>query len=154
MLVVTAAVGLVGASPAAGQVREVRGGSSQEGIAQNSGTAMEALQYARSKLGAPYQYGATGPSSFDCSGLVQWAYRQAGVTLKRTTYDQVKQGVPVSRSNLRPGDLVFFYSRVSHVGMYVGGNRMIHAPRPGQRVRIVSLEGHYTANFHSARRVV
>ncbi|KUP98339.1 hypothetical protein AC529_02360 [Thermobifida cellulosilytica TB100] len=114
---------------------------------------MKALRHAESKIGAPYRWGAAGPSAFDCSGLVQWSFRQAGVTLKRTTTDQVTQGSPVSRSQLRPGDLVFFYSGPSHVGIYAGDNKMIHAPRPGKNVQIVDLSRYYDQHFHSARRI-
>ncbi len=76
------------------------------------------------------------------------------MTLKRTTYDQATQGKPVSRSQLRPGDLVFFYSGPSHVALYVGDNQIIHAPGSGKTVQIVSMSGHYEENFNSARRVV
>ncbi|TDQ55253.1 C40 family peptidase [Actinorugispora endophytica] len=149
-LAMAASVGLVGAGHAAGQVREVR----ESRPSHSHEVTEEVVRYARSKIGSPYRRGGTGPSSFDCSGLVQWSYRQAGVTLKRTTYEQVKQGTPVSRSNLQPGDLVFFYSRISHVGIYVGDDKMIHAPKPGRRVQVESMVGHYTTHFHSARRVV
>ncbi|MEY9214123.1 C40 family peptidase [Thermobifida halotolerans] len=120
---------------------------------RGSSTAEEALRHAESRIGAPYRWGAAGPNAFDCSGLVQWSYRQAGVTLKRTTRGQVTQGQPVSRSDLRPGDLVFFYSGPSHVGIYVGGDKMIHSPNSGKRVQIVPMAHHYDRNFHSARRV-
>ncbi|WP_030420766.1 NlpC/P60 family protein [Streptomyces sp. SCSIO 75703] len=95
-----------------------------------------AVAYAYQKLGSPYVWGATGPHSFDCSGLIQAAYRSAGVSLPRTTYAQIGAGRPVSRAELRPGDLVFFYSGISHVGIYVGDGRMIHAPNPSSQVRL------------------
>ncbi|MEV5463056.1 NlpC/P60 family protein, partial [Streptomyces cellulosae] len=89
--------------------------------------AAAAVSYAYQKLGSPYVWGATGPNAFDCSGLVQAAYRSAGVSLPRTTYSQISAGRRVSRSELLPGDLVFFYAGISHVGIYVGDGRMIHA---------------------------
>ncbi|MGW2208380.1 NlpC/P60 family protein [Streptomyces sp. NPDC001781] len=102
--------------------------------------ASAAVAYAYRKLGSPYVWGATGPDAFDCSGLIQAAYRSAGISLPRTTYAQINAGRRVSRSQLRPGDLVFFYSGVSHVGIYVGGGRMIHAPNPSAPVRVASID--------------
>ncbi|MEU8585488.1 NlpC/P60 family protein [Streptomyces sp. NPDC048664] len=102
--------------------------------------AAEAVAYAYAKLGSPYVWGATGPHSFDCSGLVQAAYRAAGISLPRTTYSQIDAGRRVSRAELRPGDLVFFYSGVSHVGIYVGNGRMIHAPNPSAPVRLAPID--------------
>ncbi|NKI40561.1 C40 family peptidase [Streptomyces physcomitrii] len=98
-----------------------------------------AVAYAYRALGKPYVWGATGPNSFDCSGLIQAAYRAAGVALPRTTYSQINAGTRIGRGQLRPGDLVFFYSGISHVGIYVGGGKMIHAPRPGAPVRIAPI---------------
>ncbi|MCX5392666.1 NlpC/P60 family protein [Streptomyces sp. NBC_00094] len=102
--------------------------------------AAEAISFARSQLGKPYVWGATGPSAYDCSGLTQAAWRAAGVSLPRTTYTQINAGQRVSRSQLAPGDLVFFYSGISHVGLYIGGGQMIHAPRPGAPVRIAPID--------------
>ncbi|MFJ2816732.1 NlpC/P60 family protein [Streptomyces sp. NPDC087294] len=102
--------------------------------------AAAAVAYAYAKLGSPYVWGATGPYSFDCSGLVQAAYRAAGVSLPRTTYAQIGSGRRVPRSELRPGDLVFFYSGISHVGIYVGNGRMIHAPNPSAPVRLAPVD--------------
>ncbi|MFD4773954.1 C40 family peptidase, partial [Streptomyces sp. NPDC058427] len=102
--------------------------------------AAEAVAFAYGALGKPYVWGATGPSSFDCSGLTQAAWRSAGVSLPRTTYTQINAGRRVGRSELAPGDLVFFYSGVSHVGLYIGNGRMIHAPRPGAPVRIAPID--------------
>ncbi|WP_406392756.1 NlpC/P60 family protein [Streptomyces sp. NBC_00887] len=101
--------------------------------------AAQAVDFAYGALGKPYVWGATGPSSFDCSGLTQAAWRAAGVSLPRTTYTQINAGSRVSRSELAPGDLVFFYSGVTHVGLYIGGGQMIHAPRPGAPVRIAPI---------------
>ncbi|MEU1369313.1 NlpC/P60 family protein [Streptomyces sp. NPDC005803] len=102
--------------------------------------AAEAVAFAYTALGKPYVWGATGPSSFDCSGLTQAAYRSAGVSLPRTTYTQIAAGRRVSRSELEPGDLVFFYSGISHVGLYIGNGQMIHAPRPGAPVRVAPID--------------
>lgn len=99
-----------------------------------------ALSYAYAKLGSPYVWGAAGPDAFDCSGLVQAAYRSAGISLPRTTYAQIDAGRRVSRSELQPGDLVFFYSGVSHVGIYVGNGQMIHAPNPSAPVRLAPVD--------------
>ncbi|MFJ1841311.1 NlpC/P60 family protein [Streptomyces sp. NPDC088146] len=102
--------------------------------------AAEAVAFAYGALGKPYVWGATGPSSFDCSGLTQAAWRSAGVALPRTTYTQINAGQHISRSELAPGDLVFFYSGISHVGLYIGNGQMIHAPRPGAPVRIAPID--------------
>ncbi|MFJ9868492.1 NlpC/P60 family protein [Streptomyces sp. NPDC101165] len=102
--------------------------------------AAAAVAYAYQKLGSPYVWGATGPDAFDCSGLVQAAYRSAGVSLPRTTYAQINAGRRVSRSELQPGDLVFFYSGISHVGLYIGNGQMIHAPNPSAPVRVAPID--------------
>ncbi|MEV7233359.1 C40 family peptidase [Streptomyces sp. NPDC051020] len=103
--------------------------------------AAEAIAFAYGALGKPYVWGATGPSSFDCSGLTQAAWRSAGVSLPRTTYTQINAGRNIPRSELVPGDLVFFYSGISHVGLYIGDGQMIHAPHPGAPVRIAPIDG-------------
>ncbi|MDN3271023.1 C40 family peptidase [Streptomyces sp. MA15] len=113
--------------------------------------AAQAVAYAHQKLGSPYVWGATGPDAFDCSGLVLAAYRSAGVSLPRTTYAQINAGRKVSRSELLPGDLVFFYSGISHVGLYVGDGRMIHAPNPSAPVRVAPVD---QMPFAGATRVV
>ncbi|MFE5187215.1 NlpC/P60 family protein [Streptomyces sp. NPDC056628] len=102
--------------------------------------AAAAVSYAYTKLGSPYVWGATGPDAFDCSGLTQAAYRAAGVSLPRTTYSQIGAGRRVSRSELLPGDLVFFYSGISHVGLYIGNGQMIHAPNPSAPVRVAPVD--------------
>ncbi len=102
-----------------------------------AGSAAEATAFAaaQTKLGDPYVYGATGPNSWDCSGLMQWAYAQAGIAIGRTTYDQVDVGTPVaSTADLQIGDLVFFNGD-SHVGMYAGGGNILHAPHTGTVVK-------------------
>ncbi|MFE9781170.1 NlpC/P60 family protein [Streptomyces sp. NPDC005775] len=115
--------------------------SAPRGTAQApNARAAEAVAFAYTALGKPYVWGATGPSSFDCSGLTQAAYRSAGVSLPRTTYTQIEAGRRVPRSELAPGDLVFFYSGISHVGLYIGNGQMIHAPRPGAPVRVAPID--------------
>jgi cell wall-associated NlpC family hydrolase len=88
-----------------------------------------------SALGRPYVWGANGPSGFDCSGLMQWAYAQAGVHLPRTSQEQRLAGRRIPLSRIRPGDLVVYRSDASHIGMYAGRGRVIHAPYPGASVR-------------------
>jgi len=105
----------------------------------NSSVADQAIAFARQQLGKPYVWGATGPDSYDCSGLTQAAYKAAGITLPRTTWDQVNVGTRVSESNLQPGDLIFFYSDDSHVGLYIGNGEMIHAPHTGTVVKIAPI---------------
>lgn len=101
------------------------------------GRAGAAVRAALSRLGTPYVWGATGPNQFDCSGLVQWAYHQAGVPLHRTTYDQIHDGIAVSRSQVRPGDLVFPHA--GHVQMAIGNGLVVEAPYAGATVRISRL---------------
>ncbi len=100
-----------------------------------SGRSSLAVAAARSAVGAPYVWGASGPSSFDCSGLMQWAYARAGVSLPRTSQAQRYAGRQVPLSQARPGDLVIYRSDASHVGMYVGNGQVVHAPHPGAQVR-------------------
>ncbi|MFD5325096.1 NlpC/P60 family protein [Streptomyces sp. NPDC127092] len=109
-----------------------------------------ALNAAATQLGKPYVSGAEGPNSYDCSGLTQWAYRQAGVSISRTTYTQQNDGVKIGRSQLKPGDLVFFNS-LSHVGLYAGNNTILHAPKPGAVVRYESMD--YMGTFQFGVRV-
>ncbi|WP_327366940.1 C40 family peptidase [Streptomyces sp. NBC_01217] len=97
-----------------------------------------ALQAASTQQGKPYVSGGTGPNSFDCSGLTQWAYAQAGVHITRTTYTQINDGTQIGRSALKPGDLVFF-NNTSHVALYAGNNTVLHAPKPGAVVRYESM---------------
>ena len=101
-----------------------------------------AVRAALSRLGRPYVWGATGPDQFDCSGLVQWSYARAGVHLDRTTYQQINDGIPVPRSQVRPGDLVFPHA--GHVQMAIGHNLVVEAPYSGASGRISPL-GNYVA---------
>ncbi|CAM5271739.1 NlpC/P60 family protein [Streptomyces chartreusis] len=114
--------------------------------------AEKALAFARSQIGKPYVWGATGPDSYDCSGLTQAAWKAAGVDIPRVTYDQVNAGTTVSLSSAQPGDLVFFYDDVTHVGIYIGNGMMIHAPKPGAYVREESIYYDGESSIHSVVR--
>ncbi|WP_049566132.1 NlpC/P60 family protein [Streptomyces sp. SBT349] len=100
-----------------------------------SGRGATAVAAARGAVGRPYAWGQAGPDAFDCSGLTQWAYAQAGVALPRTSQGQAGAGRKVSLSEARPGDLVIYRADASHVGMYVGGGQIVHSPYPGAQVR-------------------
>ncbi|MFE5809564.1 NlpC/P60 family protein [Streptomyces sp. NPDC056491] len=121
--------------------RASRSGGRPEGLPDlpslgpSSGRAATAVMAARAAVGRPYVWGSTGPSGFDCSGLMVWSYRQAGVSLPRTSQAQRHAGRQVPLSQARPGDLVTYRSDASHVGMYVGNGQVVHAPYPGARVR-------------------
>ncbi len=114
--------------------------------------AEKAIAFARAQIGKPYVWGATGPGSYDCSGLTQAAWKAAGVGLPRTTYDQVDAGTTVPVSQAQPGDLVFFYDDVTHVGIYIGNGMMIHAPKPGTYVREESIFYDGESSVHSVVR--
>jgi cell wall-associated NlpC family hydrolase len=111
--------------------------------------AEKVLAFARAQIGKPYVWGATGPSSYDCSGLTQAAWKAAGVDIPRTTWDQVEIGTRIATADLQPGDLVFFYDDISHVGIYKGDGMMIHAPKPGANVREESI--YYMPIYGSVR---
>ncbi len=110
----------------------------------------QALEAALSKRGDPYVWGAAGPGAFDCSGLVVWAYAQEGITLPHFTGDQWNSGMHVSRNDLEPGDLVFFYPDISHVGIYLGNGLMVDAPDFGQTVQVQPV---FWANYVGAVRI-
>lgn len=96
-------------------------------------------------VGVPYRFGGTSPRGMDCSGLVQYAYREAGIRVPRTVADQRRHSFPVSMDELRAGDLLFFRlgGRISHVGIYLGQQSFVHAPRTGKRVSVTSLDSSY-----------
>ena len=119
-------------------------------VAAAAGRRGSAMSIAMGKLGAPYRWGAAGPGAFDCSGLVYWSYRQIGTTLPRSSSAQSRVGTPVSKGALQPGDLVFFYRPVSHVAIYIGGGRVVHASTSGQPVKISKLGD---MPFATARRI-
>jgi len=112
---------------------------------------VQALKFALTKVGDPYVWGAAGPSSFDCSGLVMWAYAQVGISLLHFTGDQWNEGEHISRAQLAPGDLVFFFSDLSHVGLYVGNGLMIDAPTFGVPVHVEPV---FWSAYQGAVRIV
>ncbi|MCO6005005.1 NlpC/P60 family protein [Actinoallomurus purpureus] len=115
------------------------------------GKAVGAVRAALSQVGVPYVWGGAVPGrGFDCSGLTMWAYRQVGVNLPHYGGDQWNAGVHVSRDQLEPGDLIFFYSDIHHMGMYIGDGKFVHAPHTGDRVRVADLS---TRPFAGAVRV-
>ncbi|SEF61243.1 Cell wall-associated hydrolase, NlpC family [Actinacidiphila yanglinensis] len=102
--------------------------------------AQAAFNAAKTKIGDPYYYGATGPSQFDCSGLTSWAYAQAGASIPRTSEEQANAGTRIySASQLGVGDLVIFYGDYHHVGLYAGNGMVLHAPKPGAVVRYEAM---------------
>jgi peptidoglycan DL-endopeptidase CwlO len=115
-----------------------------------SGAGVRALQFAQTKIGQPYQYGGNGPERFDCSGLVAWSFKQIGVSLPRASRQQATVGTPVSRDQLRPGDLVYFNNPVSHIGIYVGDGKMINAPQTGDVVKYANVD---RGGYAGARRI-
>jgi peptidoglycan DL-endopeptidase CwlO len=106
---------------------------------------IDALRAALTRQGAPYVWGATGPRTFDCSGLVQWAYRQIGIAMPRVAAAQQQVGIPVTPDQAQPGDLVFFGDPAYHVGIYVGGGQFLEAPQSGDVVKVAPLRGNVSA---------
>jgi cell wall-associated NlpC family hydrolase len=105
-------------------------------------------------LGIPYRYGGESPSTgFDCSGFTMYVFSRVGVSIPRTVSTQYGVGVPVSRSELQAGDLVFF-NGLGHVGLYIGGNQFIHSPHTGDVVKISSITGYYSSGWVGARRIL
>ncbi len=127
--------------------------------AADTAEKLSVVKTARQLLGIPYRYGGSTPKSgFDCSGLVYYSYRQAGLNIARTSKEQYHQAQPVSRRQLQPGDLIFFRSRyggfVSHVGIYLGKDEFIHAPSRGKKVSISHLDTPYwKRHYYSAGRI-
>ncbi|WP_214368535.1 NlpC/P60 family protein [Pseudonocardia sp. H11422] len=120
------------------------------GVIAGAGVGAKALKAAATQLGKPYVWGAAGPNSYDCSGLTSWAFKQAGVTLPRSSSQQARTGKSVSWDDMQPGDLVFYYSPVSHVGIYAGGGKMINAPQSGDVVKYQTVS---SSAFTGARRL-
>jgi cell wall-associated NlpC family hydrolase len=115
------------------------------------GIGVQALRWALSAIGKPYIWGAAGPDAFDCSGLVMWAYEHVGISLNHFTGDQWNEGEHISRDQLAPGDLVFFFADISHVGMYIGNGMMVDAPSFGQDVQVQPV---FWSAFVGAVRIV
>jgi cell wall-associated NlpC family hydrolase len=118
-------------------------------VVANSQAAQIAVDTAMAQRGKPYVWAAGGPGSFDCSGLTAYAFRAAGVSLPHSSRMQAQMGQPVSREDLQPGDLIFFYSPVSHVGIYIGNGQMVHAPTSGDVVKVSPI----MSGFSGARRI-
>jgi cell wall-associated NlpC family hydrolase len=120
--------------------REEPAAASSAPVAAASGSVQAAIDRALAQRGKPYVWAAGGPGSFDCSGLVQYAFKAAGVSLPHSSRMQSSMGTPVSRAEARPGDLVAFYSPVSHIGIYLGNGQMVHAPTSGDVVKVASVD--------------
>lgn len=120
------------------------------------GVSQAIVNTAMSRIGSPYRYGARGPDTFDCSGLVVYSYQAAGLEVPRTSAQQFKASTPVDIKTARPGDLLFFRYRhkVSHVGIYLGDQQFVHAPSSGGNVSVQSLQqAHYQKHFVGAGRL-
>jgi peptidoglycan DL-endopeptidase CwlO len=120
-------------------------------VVASSEAAQIAVDAAMAQRGKPYVWAASGPGSFDCSGLTAYAYRAAGIGLPHSSAMQSRTGQSISRSQLQPGDLVFFYSPVSHVGIYIGNGQMVHAPTSGDVVKVASVDS--MRGFSGGRRI-
>jgi cell wall-associated NlpC family hydrolase len=117
----------------------------------SSGGAQAAVKAAMAQLGDPYVWAAAGPDAFDCSGLTQFAYAAVGVSLPHSSSAQARMGQAVSRDQLQPGDLIGFYSPVSHIGIYIGNGQMVHAPTSGDVVKVVNID--YMGAITAMRRI-
>lgn len=104
------------------------------------GEAQKIVDFVYAQLGEPYEYGAAGPDSWDCSGLTMGAYQQVGVSLPHSAHEQYNSTARVSRSDIKPGDLIFYYSDIHHVAVYIGGGTVIHAPTAGENVQKASID--------------
>ena len=134
-------------------------GTTAVAVASNSSMGQQIVDYAKQFLGVPYVYGGNGPNSFDCSGFTSYIYRHFGYTLNRTASTQLSNGVAVSKSELQPGDLVFFRYNTSypasHVGIYIGNGQFIHASTNKYQVQIDQLlTGHYANVYIAGRRIL
>ena len=128
------------------------------GTSGNVSAGQRVVQIAEQFLGLPYVYGST-PAGFDCSGFTSYVFKQLGYTLNRVSADQINNGVPVSKSELQPGDLLLFKkqgaARIHHVGIYVGDGMMIHSPQTGDVIKYASIvNGYYNDCYYAARRIV
>lgn len=132
--------------------------TTEEPTTAPSGKGATVVETAMNYVGYPYVYGASGPSSFDCSGFTSYVFKLHGVSLNRTAKGQYSNGTPVDRSNLQPGDLVMFgpsVSGINHVGIYIGGGRIVHAANASRGVTTDTINsGYYNKNYVGARRVI
>lgn len=145
------------AEKAAAASRYVAPSSTYTEPSYDSAAGSDIVSVAKQYLGVPYVWGGTSPSGFDCSGFIQYVFRQCGYSLSRTADTQYYDGTPVSYSNLQPGDLVFFVntyatSGISHIGIYIGGDQFIHAASGGVKISSLS-ESYYSSRYYSACRV-
>ena len=129
------------------------------GATGRTSAGQRVVQIAERFLGLPYVYGGSTPAGFDCSGFTSYVFKQLGYTLNRVSADQIHNGVPVSKSELMPGDLLLFKkqgaSRIHHVGIYVGNGIMIHSPQTGDVIKYTSIvNGYYNDCYYAARRIV
>ncbi|MGY1804603.1 NlpC/P60 family protein [Blastococcus sp. SYSU D00922] len=142
-------------APQQAQVARAHGGTEAQavpsGVVAPSGAAQVAVDTALAQVGDAYVWGAGGPDSFDCSGLTQYAYSAAGVSLPHSSRSQSTMGTPVSVGDLQPGDLLFYYSPTSHVAMYVGNGKMVHASTSSKPVMVVDFNS--MSGFTHARRI-
>lgn len=151
---------------AGGQVPDCGGGQGDQGLPQSwtipasaSPAAVTAITFAVAQLGKPYQWGATGPDRYDCSGLTQAAWARAGVTISRTTYDQMNDGISTDTAHLQPGDLVFTpgsdgtLALPGHVGLYIGDGLVVVAPKTGDVVKVVTYRSFVSRGVSALRRV-
>ena len=125
--------------------------ASTSAVAAPTAAAQVAVDTALAQLGDPYVWAGDGPDVFDCSGLTQYAYAAVGVALPHSSRAQSQLGVPVSRAELQPGDIVYFYSPVSHVGIYIGDGKMVHARTFGQPVAVTTVD---MGGYAGARRIL
>lgn len=126
-------------------------------VPAEAGTGDRVAALAKTQVGKPYGWGATGPERFDCSGLAMYVYRQLGIALPRVSLEQASTGVHIERNDLKPGDLVFFSLRraFDHVGIFLGNNRFVHAPRRHEPVRVDNLDdAWWNRAYRGARRVL
>ena len=121
-------------------------------VAAQNAAAQTVVDTALAQQGKPYVWAGAGPNNYDCSGLTQFAFRAAGVNLPHSSRMQSTMGTPVAKADLRPGDLVFFYSPVGHVGIYIGNGQMVHAPTRAQVVHVTSVDKVW--GYNTARRLV
>ena len=150
--------GADGAPKAQGANGAPRARETSKGDDAPSGTGARLVAEAKKYLGTPYVWGGSSPKGFDCSGLMQYSAKQLGIDIPRVAKDQAKAGRAVDKGDLQAGDLVYFQgpgkSEVSHIGMYVGGGKFIHAPKTGDVVKISSLsESYYQQTYRGARRL-